>query len=191
MKLWFRQLADTSRFLSLLNNHTVSMQLKELNNLSPSQLEQELTKCCGSSAWVNLMASNFPFDNKNSLLETADQVWQHLNEKDWLEAFEHHPKIGDINSLKEKFASTANWASGEQSSVQQASQQTIEQLAEGNQQYEDRFGYIFIVCATGKSAEEMLSILQQRLPNDPKEEIKIAAEEQAKITKLRLKKLLS
>jgi len=167
------------------------MQLKELNKLSASHLKEELTKCCGSSVWVNLIASHFPFANKNSLLEKADAVWATLNEKDWLEAFGHHPKIGDVNSLREKFASTANWASGEQSSVQQASQQTIEQLAEGNRQYEDKFGYIFIVCATGKSAEKMLSILQQRLPNDPKEEIKIATAEQAKITKLRLEKLLS
>ena len=167
------------------------MQLEELNKLSVHQLKEQLTKCCGSSAWVNKMAAHFPFHDKPLLLKKTEDVWNNLNKKDWLEAFEHHPKIGDINSLKEKFTNTAKWASGEQASVQQASQQTIERLAKGNKQYEDKFGYIFIVCATGKSADEMLNILQSRLPNNAEEEIKIAAAEQAKITKIRLEKLLS
>src|SRR5829696_5291413 len=166
------------------------MQLTELNQLSPSQLKAELTKCCGSSAWVEKMASLFPFTDKEELFQKAVEVWNGLDEEGWLEAFQHHPKIGDVKSLQEKFASTAKWASGEQASVQQASLETIEQLAEANQQYKAKFGYIFIVCATGKSAEEMLEILQSRLPNTPQEEIKIAAAEQAKITQLRLRKLL-
>ena len=167
------------------------MQFEELNKLTPSQLKEQLTKCCGSSAWVNKMASQFPLRDEQELFQKADEFWNSLAEQDWLEAFEHHPKIGDINSLKEKFANTANWASGEQASVQQASQQTLEQLAEGNKQYQEKFGYIFIVCATGKSADEMLQILQSRLPNNAAIEIKIAAAEQAKITKIRLDKLLS
>jgi 2-oxo-4-hydroxy-4-carboxy-5-ureidoimidazoline decarboxylase len=166
------------------------MQLIELNQLSPSQLKEELTKCCGSSAWVEKIASLFPFDTTESLLQQAHDVWNRLTQKDWLEAFQQHPKIGDVNSLTEKFASTAKWASGEQASVHQASQKTIEKLAEGNRQYEAKFGYIFIVCATGKSAEEMLKILLSRLPNEPGMEIKIAAAEQAKITLIRLEKLL-
>ena len=167
------------------------MQLEELNELPLSKLKEELSKCCGSSAWVDQISSLFPFADKVSLFEEADEVWNSLGKQDWLEAFKHHPKIGDITSLKEKFASTAKWASGEQASVQEASQQTIEQLAEGNKQYQDKFGYIFIVCATGKSADEMLNVLQSRLPNSAEEEIKIAAAEQAKITKIRLGKLLS
>src|SRR5215204_2164194 len=155
------------------------MQLNELNQLSPSQLKAELTKCCGSSAWAERMASLFPFTDKGKLFQKAAEVWNGLDEKDWLQAFQHHPKIGDVKSLQEKFASTAKWASGEQASVQQASLETIEKLAEGNQHYEAKFGYIFIVCATGKSAEEMLGILQARLPNEPADEIKIAAAEQA------------
>lgn len=166
------------------------MQLTELNRLSSSSLKEELTRCCGSSAWVEKMASFFPFRNKEELFQKADEVWNGLTEKDWLEAFGHHPKIGDANSLKEKFAATAKWASGEQASVQQASQQTVEKLAYGNRQYEDKFGYIFIVCATGKSADEMLDILQSRLPNKPETEIRMAAAEQAKITRIRLEKLL-
>ena len=166
------------------------MQLTELNQLSRPQLKAELTKCCGSSAWVEKMTASFPLTNKEELLQKADEIWNALTESDWLEAFQHHPKIGDVKSLKEKFASTAIWASGEQASVQQASSQTIEQLAKSNQEYEAKFGYIFIVCATGKSADEMLRILQSRLPNKPADEIKIAAAEQARITQIRLGKLL-
>ena len=166
------------------------MTLHELNTLPRQQLIQELTKCCGSPAWVNKMLPFFPADDLVELLEDAEEQWFKCSEEDWKQAFAQHPKIGDIDSLKKKFASTAQWASGEQSGVNAASQNTIEALAEANKKYEDKFGYIFIVCATGKSAEEMLEILQSRLHNDPKEEIEIAADEQNKITKLRLEKLL-
>ncbi|RZK26134.1 MAG: OHCU decarboxylase, partial [Hymenobacter sp.] len=114
-----------------------------------------------------------------------------LSEADWREAFTHHPKIGDVSALREKFASTATWAAGEQGAVRQASQSTLEALAAGNEAYAQRFGYIFIVCATGKSAAEMLALLQARLPHEPAQEIKIAMSEQAKITRLRLEKLLA
>ena len=167
------------------------MTLDELNNLSSEQRKESLRKCCGASAWVEEMNSRFPFPNKESLLENAEEVWKALTKADWLEAFRHHPKIGNVNSLKEKFAATAAWASGEQSSVQQASQKTLEELAKANEAYEEKLGYIFIVCATGKSADEMLQILKSRLPNSKEDEIKIAAAEQAKITKLRLEKLLA
>ncbi|MEO5563123.1 MAG: 2-oxo-4-hydroxy-4-carboxy-5-ureidoimidazoline decarboxylase [Chitinophagaceae bacterium] len=171
------------------------MTLHELNILPKDQLKKELTKCCGSSAWVEKMLAFFPADDLVELLEDAEEQWYLCTQEDWKEAFGHHPKIGDVESLKKKFASTAHpidigWASGEQSGVNKASQETIEALAKGNQDYEKKFGYIFIVCATGKSAEEMLEILQERLPNDPAEEIEIAADEQNKITKLRLEKLL-
>lgn len=167
------------------------MTLSELNNLSNEQRKESLRKCCGAEAWVEEMNGAFPFSNKEALLQKADDVWNHLNEDDWLEAFSHHPKIGDVASLKEKFANTAKWAAGEQASVQQASQQTLEELAKGNSDYEAKFGYIFIVCATGKSADEMLQLLKARLPNKKEDEIKLAAAEQAKITKLRLEKLLT
>jgi 2-oxo-4-hydroxy-4-carboxy-5-ureidoimidazoline decarboxylase len=166
------------------------MTLHELNTLSRHQLIAELNKCCSSAAWINKMLPFFPADDLVELLEDAEEQWFKCSEEDWKEAFAHHPKIGDTDSLKKKFASTAQWASGEQSGVNTASQKTIEALAAGNKKYEDKFGYIFIVCATGKSAEEMLELLQSRLLNDPKEEIEIAADEQNKITKLRLEKLL-
>ncbi len=156
---------------------------------------EELTKCCGSSSWVNRMLPFVPADDMIELLEDAEEQWWLCNEEDWKEAFSHHPKIGDMESLAKKFASTAHpiaigWASGEQSAVTAASKETIEALAESNRLYEEKFGYIFIVCATGKSAEEMLGLLQARLENNREEEIQVAADEQNKITKLRIEKLL-
>ena len=166
------------------------MTLHELNTLNKQHLIEELMKCCGSSSWVKKMLPFIPADDMIELLEDAEEQWWQCNEEDWKEAFSHHPKIGDIDSLKKKFASTATWASGEQSGVAVASEETIQALAEGNRLYEEKFGYIFIVCATGKSADEMLEILQSRLKNKPEEEIQIAADEQNKITKLRIEKLL-
>ena len=167
------------------------MWLQEINSLNKIQLAQELSKCCGSSKWIDKMCSLFPVPDEATLLKQASEIWYACNEDDWLEAFTHHPKIGDINSLKEKFATTAELAAGEQSLVKQTSEKVLEDLSEANTVYEKQFGYIFIVCATGKSAEEMLHLLQQRLTNKPEDEIKIAMEEQNKITILRLKKLLT
>ncbi len=166
------------------------MTLHEFNILPKDQLIEELTKCCGSSAWVKKMLPFIPADDMVELLEDAEEQWWKCNEEDWKEAFTHHPKIGDVDSLTKKFASTAGWASQEQGAVAGSSKEIIEALAEGNRLYEEKFGYIFIVCATGKSAEEMLELLQSRLPNNPEEEISIAADEQNKITKLRIEKLL-
>jgi len=167
------------------------MTIPELNQLSVSQLKETLTTCCGSSAWVDEMAQIFPVESNESLFEQSEIIWFGLNESDWREAFSHHPKIGDINSLREKFANTKAWAEGEQSGVSAASQQVLENLAEGNRLYEEKFGYIFIVCATGKTADEMLEILNARLPNTPEAELLIAAQEQHKITKIRLEKLVT
>ena len=172
------------------------MTLHDLNTLPRQQLIEQLIQCCGSSAWVNKMLPFFPAEDLVEVLEDAEEQWYQCSEEDWKEAFARHPKIGDMDSLKKKFASTADriaigWASGEQSAVETASQQTIEALAKGNKEYEKKFGYIFIVCATGKSADEMLGLLTTRLLNDPKDEIEVAADEQNKITKLRLEKLLN
>ncbi len=131
-----------------------------------------------------------PADDMVELLEDAEEQWWQCSESDWKEAFSHHPKIGDLASLTKKFASTAKWATGEQGGVNMATKETLGALAEGNRLYEAKFGYIFIVCATGKSADEMLVILQSRLQNSPETEIQVAADEQQKITRLRLEKLL-
>ncbi|QKG54746.1 2-oxo-4-hydroxy-4-carboxy-5-ureidoimidazoline decarboxylase [Hymenobacter sp. BRD67] len=158
---------------------------------APTARAEALTTCCGATAWVNTLNAQFPFDSIPALYEAADRIWYSLSEADWREAFTHHPKIGDVKALKEKFASTATWAAGEQGAVKQASPDTLEALAAGNEAYERKFGYIFIVCATGKSADEMLALLQARLPHEPGQEIRVAMGEQAKITRLRLEKLLA
>jgi 2-oxo-4-hydroxy-4-carboxy-5-ureidoimidazoline decarboxylase len=165
------------------------MTIAEFDHLDAEQKKTLLHQCCGSTNWVNKMLEALPVEDLIELLETAEEKWYACQEADWREAFAHHPKIGDIHSLKEKFASTAHWAEGEQAAVQEASEQTLQQLAAANQAYEQRFGYIFIVCATGKSAGEMLQLLNLRLYNNPEVEIQIAMEEQNKITKLRLEKL--
>ena len=167
------------------------MQLAELNILDPNQAAAEFTKCCGSSTWVHNMVAARPFTDAEHLYAVAHRVWDACSEADGLEAFTHHPRIGGKEELAKKFASTSAWASGEQASVKGASDEVLEALAQGNQDYEARFGYIFIVCATGKSAPEMLDLLQKRLPNDPEIEIRIAMGEQMKITIIRLQKLLN
>jgi 2-oxo-4-hydroxy-4-carboxy-5-ureidoimidazoline decarboxylase len=150
-----------------------------------------LSTCCGSTRWVDRMLARRPFGTLDLLLAAARDVWFGLDRPDWLEAFSHHPKIGDRAALRERFAAThhLDLAEKEQSSVTGASEETLSALAEANADYEEKFGYIFIVCATGRSADEMLAMLRDRLRNDPEPEIRIAAQEQAKITELRLLKL--
>jgi len=167
------------------------MSIEELNNLSTDQAREEFFKCCGSSAWAQQMANKKPFKNKEELIKTSDYIWANCSTQDGLEAFTHHPKIGDLKSLEKKFASTKEWAGGEQSGVNTATHDTLVALARGNETYEKKFGFIFIVCATGKTAEEMLDLLNNRLKNDVETEIKIAMNEQNKITHLRLEKLVS
>ena len=165
--------------------------LTDFNSYPSGQKKSELFKCCGSSKWSEQLASGFPFSSLEEIKRASDTIWFALEESDWKEAFQHHPKIGDVDSLKKKFASTAGWASGEQSGVQSATDQVLSDLKKGNDVYETRFGYIFIVCATGKSAAEMLELLTERLSNSPEEEIRIAMNEQNKITHLRLEKLFA
>jgi 2-oxo-4-hydroxy-4-carboxy-5-ureidoimidazoline decarboxylase len=165
------------------------MTIAEFDHLDAEQKKALLHQCCGSTNWINRILEALPAEDLVDLLEIAEEQWYACHEQDWREAFSHHPKIGDIDSLKEKFAATAHWAEGEQASVQQATEKTLQELAAGNDAYEQRFGYIFIVCATGKSADEMLQLLNLRLYNNPEVEIQIAMEEQNKITKLRLEKL--
>ena len=136
------------------------------------------------------MVARRPFVGVQSLLGIAFGFWMGLGPDDWREAFTHHPRIGDLESLERRFASTADLASREQAAVAAASRVVLEALAEGNRAYEERFGYIFIVFASGRGADEMLALLKDRLGNDPEAELKIAAREQWKIMRLRLDKLL-
>ena len=165
------------------------MKISDLNKLPRPELHQIFFKCCSSLAWVENLSKKRPFNDLSHLVDEAESVWNSLGERDWLEAFSGHPQIGDLSTLKEKFGDTAGWASGEQSGVNVASDSTIRELADYNQKYLKKFGYIFIVCATGKSADEMLELLKSRIDNSPENELQIAGKEQFKITKLRLEKL--
>ncbi len=165
--------------------------VEKLNNLSEPEARAALTRCCGSVRWLAAMLALRPFRSKTQLLGEASRIWWDLDEGDWREAFGHHPRIGaDLALLREKYAATATWSAGEQSGVAAAPEETLEALAEGNRAYEARFGYIFIVCASGLSAAEMLARLQERLPNEPATELRVAAGEHARIMALRLQKLV-
>lgn len=167
------------------------MNIDQLNRLSEVEATAQLSKCCGASQWVDRMVWSRPFENLAEVLETSDTIWEECDVDDYEEAFSHHPKIGNVDSLAQKYANTKGWAAGEQQGMAGADRAVIEKLAQGNANYEEKFGFIFIVNVTGKSAAEMLALLEGRLKNDPKDEILIAAGEQNKITKLRLKKLLA
>lgn len=162
-----------------------------LNGLTESDARAALVKCCGSRAWVQGMLSQRPYQADADLAKTATEVWWSLSPESWLEAFAAHPVIGDAKSLREKHAETTDWAASEQAGVSDAANSTLRRLAEANEEYRDKFGYIFIVCATGKTAEEMLAILEERLVNNPAIELPLAAAEQLQITQLRLQKLIA
>jgi len=165
--------------------------LDHLNAQPEPEARKALERCCGATRWIGPMVTRRPFLNEVAVYEAALEIWSQLEREDILEAFRHHPRIGNLEGLRKKFTTTATWASGEQAGVRQAPEAVLERLAEGNRLYEEKFGHIFIVCATGRSADEMLAILEGRLPNDPEQELRIAAEEQAKITRIRLEKLLT
>lgn len=167
------------------------MTLSELNGLARERAVEELMRCCGCAAWAASMERRRPFASKEALLAAADEEWARAEPEHWIEAFSHHPRIGGKDALRARFAATASWSQGEQSQVAEADEATLDALAAGNAEYESKFGHIFIVCAAGKSAQEMLRLLRGRLPNDPAFEKRVAAAEQGKITKIRLEKLLS
>ena len=166
------------------------MTIDALNRLPAEEARVVLERCCGCRRWVEQMVARRPFVNLNHLLGIAQAFWMGLAPDDWREAFAHHPRIGDLESLQRRYATTADLASREQAAVATASRVTLEALSEGNRAYEERFGYIFIVFASGRGADEMLTLLRQRLGNEPETELKNAAQEQWKIMRLRLDKLL-
>jgi allantoicase len=153
-----------------------------LNAVPTATLEAALLACCGSRAWVRRMAEGRPFQSAAALKQQSDQIWRSLGREDWLEAFAAHPRIGEKGN---------RWSEAEQAGARGADAETLAALAAANREYESRFNHIFIVCATGKSAEEMLGLLRARLDHDPETELRVAAEEQRKITNLRLEKLLA
>lgn len=162
-----------------------------LNSLSASQAEAEFRKCCGSRNWAQQLTAARPFNDFAELIAAADRVWWSLDSADWLEAFHSHPKIGEKKAAAATAVEAQQWSAAEQSGIRDSAPATLAALAELNHLYEAKFGYIFIVCASGKSSEAMLARLRRRLENDPADELRIAAGEQARITELRLRKLLS
>lgn len=159
---------------------------REIDEAAPERARELLARACGSSRWVDRMLERRPFRSQARLLQAARIEWFGLGETDWLEAFSHHPRIGDRSSLEKRFPQTHDLSSKEQSGIGIAGADTLTALAQANADYFARFGFIFIVCATGKSAQEMLALMVSRLLNDRATELRIAAEEQAKITALRL-----
>jgi 2-oxo-4-hydroxy-4-carboxy-5-ureidoimidazoline decarboxylase len=166
------------------------MTLAELNALPEAEAGEAFARCCGASAWVERMVARRPFTRDAQVLEIARETWQTMTPAGWREAFAHHPRIGDLDSLQRRYAATADLASREQAAVSKTTRAVLEALAEGNRAYEQRFGYIFIVFASGKGAEEMLELLKNRLGNEPAAEIGIAAGEQWKIMERRLGQML-
>lgn len=165
--------------------------LEHLNSVTADDAAAEFLQCCGSTNWTRQLTAARPFASFDELIDTADRIWWALEPSDWLEAFHSHPKIGEKKAAAETVAAAQQWSEDEQSGIRDSAQQTIQELAELNRAYEEKFGFIFIVCASGKSSDEMLAILRNRLENSPDEELRNAAAEQAKITQLRLKKLLT
>jgi OHCU decarboxylase len=180
----------------------VSRELERLNALSAPEAEARFEECCASSAWARRMTAARPFSSFRQVSEEADRIWRSLSKEDWLEAFVAHPKIGSTPSARPSSVAGAgpqglspqhslDWSREEQSGTRGASPETLANLADANRDYEERFGHIFIVCASGRNAAEMLALAEKRLGNDRATELAIAAEEQRKITRLRLEKLLA
>ena len=171
------------------------MRLEDLNALDADAAARELLRCCGSSRWAQRMADSRPFASIEAMAAAADAIWEALNPSDWLEAFAAHPTIGagraaGAGGVGRAGGARGSWPEQEQAGVADAADATLLRLADANRDYEARFGYIFIVCATGQSAAGMLDVLERRMGNDRETEMRIAADEQRRITHLRLMKLI-
>ncbi len=169
----------------------MSLTLAQFNALNDTDATATLLTCCTSSAWASRLAAGRPFSDVDAMLSASDEAWNKAktDEANLIEAFDGHPQIGNVDTLKEKYRNTQDSAAHEQSGASEADDQVLEDLAQGNQDYLDKFGFIFIVFATGKSAQQMLDLLMARLPNDRDTELANAAAEQNKITSLRIQKL--
>ncbi len=182
-----------AEFLNGFNNadNKKSNMLARWNFLPPEDAALEILPCCGSNSWARQLAALRPIQDEDSLLVASDKIWRSLTEADWMEAFAHHPRIGQSIAPATAPARSAQWSSQEQQRVGVAGDDLIAALAEGNRAYEQRFNRIFIVCAAGKSAHTILDILQRRMRNDEQTELQESAEQQRQITNLRLKKWIS
>lgn len=180
------RIAAAHHALSNMTNGGVAV----LDTMPAGRAAALLAECCGSSRWVTAMLSRRPFKTEERLLAASTEVWQSLDSDDWLEAFAHHPRIGQRASDRPQGEHGSAWSEAEQARVHDASDDVQAQLVRVNRDYEQRFGFIYIVCANGRSAEDMLEIANTRMENDLAAETIIAADEQHAITRLRLGKLL-
>jgi 2-oxo-4-hydroxy-4-carboxy-5-ureidoimidazoline decarboxylase len=169
----------------------VSEILARWNEMPHEEAARAILPCCGSKTWAASVASERPIRDEASLLATSDAIWRSLSETEWLEAFRSHPRIGESSAEKTVAPQSAAWSAQEQQKAETADEALKMALKWGNREYEHKFGRIFIVCATGKSAGEILEILRRRLHNDEAAELQQAAEEQRQIMHLRLKKWIA
>lgn len=169
-------------------NSQAVISVESLNQLTQSDAQLWFSHCCAAPSWYQAMEEARPFTDIEQIKDVAEKIWSKCGEKDLLTAFEAHPMIGDVNSLRAKYAATKDVASNEQQGATQASEDTLQTLAQANHQYLAKHGFIFIICATGLSADTMLNALMLRLNNSTQQEIELAAAEQIKITMLRLEK---
>jgi 2-oxo-4-hydroxy-4-carboxy-5-ureidoimidazoline decarboxylase len=165
--------------------------LARWNGLQFFEAAEEILPCCGSKAWARGVAARRPIHDEAALLSTCDEVWKELPESDWMEAFRSHPRIGESHAPVTALPQSVSWSKTEQHGVSTADDEIKRALAEGNRAYEQRFKRVFIVCASGKSASEILEILGWRLRNDDKTELQEAAEQQRQIAHIRLRKWIS
>lgn len=165
--------------------------LARWNLLNAEDATGEVLPCCGSQEWARTMAGGRPYADVDSLFARASEAWRELNQKDWLEAFRSHPRIGEQQAETPSTAVSAEWSEGEQRNIQTAGEDVKRAIAEGNRRYEDHFGRIFIICARGKQPAAILEALQRRLRNDDVTEMRESAAEQEKIMQLRLRKWLA
>ena len=166
------------------------------NAASTTEARSAMMACCGAKRWADAMVALRPIANVAALSEAADRVWAAMQEADWLEAFACHPRIGQRKGIGDRNVpihageQSAAWSRTEQAQTNSASDHVLEEIAAGNERYEERFGFTYIVCATGKSAEEMLAILNRRLGSTREIELREAAEQQRQIMQIRLGKWL-
>jgi 2-oxo-4-hydroxy-4-carboxy-5-ureidoimidazoline decarboxylase len=164
--------------------------LARWNALSADAAAGEILACCGSGEWARGMAARRPLGDESALLTASDEIWRGVSEVEWMEAFRAHPRIGETKAERPASERSAAWSAQEQSSAAAADVELKRAMAEGNREYERRFGRIFIVCATGKTSAEILQILQQRLQNDETTELREASEQLRQITQIRMRKWL-
>jgi OHCU decarboxylase len=169
---------------------TVEPGVARLNGLAATEAEAELLACCGARAWAQRLAAACPFADLAGLLAAAERIWWELDPADWRQAFAAHPRIGESRAKEPGDQRGSQWSAEEQSGARSATSSVLADLAAANRAYEARFGHVFLICATGRSAGQMLEALRERMGNDPETELSVAAGEQAKITRLRLEKLL-